>query len=50
MQNFTSNLFIFLVWIVFNTFNLLFYRHYDAEKDFERMRKLGLFSSCPADD
>ncbi|XP_015363517.1 PREDICTED: cytochrome c oxidase subunit 6C [Diuraphis noxia] len=27
-----------------------FYKHYDADKDFERMRKLGLFSSCPADD
>ncbi|XP_050525556.1 cytochrome c oxidase subunit 6C-like [Daktulosphaira vitifoliae] len=27
-----------------------FYKNYDADQDFERMRKLGLFSSCPADD
>ncbi|RXG68041.1 cytochrome c oxidase subunit 6C-1 [Armadillidium vulgare] len=27
-----------------------FYKTYDADADFERMRKLGLFQSCPADD
>ncbi|KAF2355846.1 Mitochondrial cytochrome c oxidase subunit VIc/VIIs [Trinorchestia longiramus] len=27
-----------------------FYRTYDEEKSFERMRKTGLFQSCPLDD
>lgn len=33
-----------------NVFIIFNFRNYDAEQDFERMRKLGLFSSCPADD
>ncbi|XP_068247168.1 cytochrome c oxidase subunit 6C-1 [Palaemon carinicauda] len=27
-----------------------FYKNYDAEKEFERMRNLGLFQSCQPDE
>jgi cytochrome c oxidase subunit 6c len=27
-----------------------FYKHYDVEKDFERMRRTGIFRSAPAGD
>ncbi|KAL1497574.1 hypothetical protein ABEB36_008510 [Hypothenemus hampei] len=27
-----------------------FYKNYDIEKEFQRMKKKGLFNSCPADD